>query len=156
MYLLESFHGGSDDEESDCNAVRPRFNSWVEKIPWRREWKHTLGSLPRESHGQRSLAGYSPRGCKESDRTEQLTHTQLYQNYRFLTFYHLYLFCPSFPLSLFKLFLDIFFLTMRWVIFCMPLGFTSMLAFKKITPEGRYLYVSHVFVDLLNPIPTES
>ena len=77
MYLLESFHGGSDDEESDCNAGRPRFNSWVEKIPWRREWKHTLGSLPRESHGQRSLAGYSPQGCKESDRTEQLTHTAL-------------------------------------------------------------------------------
>ena len=26
--------------------------------------------LPRESHGQRSLAGYGPWGCKESDRTE--------------------------------------------------------------------------------------
>ena len=26
--------------------------------------------LPRESHGQRSLAGYSPWGCKESDTTE--------------------------------------------------------------------------------------
>ena len=24
-------------------------------------------------HGQRSLAGYSPRGCKESDMTEQLS-----------------------------------------------------------------------------------
>ena len=31
--------------------------------------------LPGESHGQRSLVGYSPRGCKESDRTEH-THTQ--------------------------------------------------------------------------------
>ena len=31
--------------------------------------------LPGEFHGQRSLAGYSPRGCKESDTTEQLTHT---------------------------------------------------------------------------------
>ena len=29
--------------------------------------------LPRESHGQRSLAGYSPWGCKESDMTEQLS-----------------------------------------------------------------------------------
>ena len=28
--------------------------------------------LPGASHGQRSLAGYSPRGCKESDMTEQL------------------------------------------------------------------------------------
>ena len=31
--------------------------------------------LPRESHGQRSLEGYSPWGCKESDRTERLTRT---------------------------------------------------------------------------------
>ena len=28
--------------------------------------------LPRESHGRRSLAGYSPWGCKESDTTERL------------------------------------------------------------------------------------
>ena len=26
--------------------------------------------LPGESHGERSLVGYSPRGCKESDTTE--------------------------------------------------------------------------------------
>ena len=30
-------------------------------------------SLPGEFHRQRSLAGYSPWGCKESDVTEQLT-----------------------------------------------------------------------------------
>ena len=29
--------------------------------------------LPGESHGQRSLVGYSPWGCKELDTTEQLT-----------------------------------------------------------------------------------
>ena len=29
--------------------------------------------LPREFHGQRSLVGYSPWGCKESDTTEQLS-----------------------------------------------------------------------------------
>ena len=29
--------------------------------------------LPRESHGQRSLAGYSPWGHKESDTTKGLT-----------------------------------------------------------------------------------
>ena len=32
------------------------------KIPWRREWQPTLVFLPRESHGQKSLAGYSPQG----------------------------------------------------------------------------------------------
>ena len=36
---------------------------------------------PRESHGQRSLVGYSPWGRKESDTTEQLsTHTQYHSN----------------------------------------------------------------------------
>ena len=29
--------------------------------------------LPRESHGQRTLVGYSPWGCRELDTTEQLT-----------------------------------------------------------------------------------
>ena len=33
----------------------------------------TLVFLPGEFHGQRSLAGYNPWGCKESDITEQLT-----------------------------------------------------------------------------------
>jgi len=31
--------------------------------------------LPGESHGQRSLAGYGPQGCKESDMTEATEHT---------------------------------------------------------------------------------
>ena len=31
------------------------------------------GSIPGESHGKKSLAGYSPWGYKESDMTEQLT-----------------------------------------------------------------------------------
>ena len=34
------------------------------KIPWRREWWPTPVSLPGEFHGQRSLAGYSPWGCR--------------------------------------------------------------------------------------------
>ena len=29
-------------------------------------------SISRKSHGQRSLVGYSPRGLKESDMTEQV------------------------------------------------------------------------------------
>ena len=42
--------------------------------PWRRAWQPTLIFLPGESHGQRSLPGYSPWGCKELDTTEH-THT---------------------------------------------------------------------------------
>ena len=52
---------------------RPGFDPWVGKIPWRRERQPTSVSLPRKSHGQRSLAGYSPRGPEESDTTERLT-----------------------------------------------------------------------------------
>ena len=40
------------------------------KIPWRRKWQPTPAVLPGKSHGQRSLAGYSPWGLKESDMTE--------------------------------------------------------------------------------------
>ena len=38
-------------------------------------WQPTPVFLPGESHGQRSLVGYSPWGCKESGMTERLTHT---------------------------------------------------------------------------------
>ena len=54
---------------------RPEFSPSVWKIPWRREWQPTPVSLPRESHGQRSLAGCSPWSCKESDTTERLNNT---------------------------------------------------------------------------------
>jgi len=47
-----------------------RVPSWVGKIPWRRAWQPTPVFLPGESHEQRSLAGYSPQGHKESDTTE--------------------------------------------------------------------------------------
>ena len=44
---------------------------WVRKIPWRREWQPTPVSLPGKCHGQRSLAGYSTWGHKESDMSEE-------------------------------------------------------------------------------------
>ena len=40
------------------------------RFPWRKKWQPTPVFFPRESHGQRSLVGYSPWGCKESDTTE--------------------------------------------------------------------------------------
>ena len=49
------------------------MKSWVGKIPWRIEWQPTPAILPGESHGQRSLAGYSTQGHKELDMTERLT-----------------------------------------------------------------------------------
>ena len=48
---------------------RPGFDPWVGKI---RKWQPTPVLLPGKSHEQRSLVGYSPWGCKESDMTERL------------------------------------------------------------------------------------
>ena len=45
------------------------------KIPWRRAWQPTPVFLPGESHGQRSLAGYSPWSHTESDTTEATPHS---------------------------------------------------------------------------------
>ena len=49
-------------KESTCHCRRHGFNPWVGKILWRRTQQPTPVFLPGESPGQRSLAGYSPRG----------------------------------------------------------------------------------------------
>ena len=60
-------------KESACQCRRHRrlrFDPWAVKVPWSRKWQSTPVFLPGESHGQRSLVGYSPWGHKESDMTE--------------------------------------------------------------------------------------
>ena len=52
---------------------RPKVDPWVGKITWRRVWEPTPAFLPGEFHRQRSLAGYSLWGHKESDMTKWLT-----------------------------------------------------------------------------------
>ena len=59
--------GGSDGIASCLQCGRPGFDPWVGKIRWRRQWHPTPVLLPRKSHGQRSLVGYSPWHHKESD-----------------------------------------------------------------------------------------
>jgi len=54
------FPGGSDGKESACYA-----DVWVRQNPWRRRQQSTLVFLPRKSHGQRSLVGYSSWGQEE-------------------------------------------------------------------------------------------
>ena len=58
------FPGGASGKEPACQCRRSRFNPWVRKIPWRRKWQPTPVFSPGKSHGQRSLAGYSPRGYR--------------------------------------------------------------------------------------------
>ena len=60
---------------------RSRFDPCIGKIPWRRKWQPTPVFLPGESHGQRSLVGYRPWGCKESDATEH-RHAHTYTHMR--------------------------------------------------------------------------
>ena len=55
----------------------PGFDPWVGKIPWRRKWRPTPVLLPGKFHAQKSLVGYSPWGCKESDTTEPFYFTSL-------------------------------------------------------------------------------
>ena len=51
-------------------CITSRFNPWVRKIPWRREWLPSLVFFPVESPGQKSLVGYSLLGHKGLDKTE--------------------------------------------------------------------------------------
>ena len=47
--------------------------------PMRRAWQSISVFLPREPHGQRSLAGYSSQGGKESDMTEVSWHPCVFE-----------------------------------------------------------------------------
>ena len=53
-----------------CQCWTHGFSPWAGKMPWRRKWQPTPVFLPGESHGQRSLGGYSPWGRKEPDTTD--------------------------------------------------------------------------------------
>ena len=82
-----AFPGGARGTEHtyQCRRCkRDEFDPWAGMIYWRKAWQPTPIFLPGESHGQRSLAGYSPWGCKELNTTEALS-TLL-----FLAFYFLF------------------------------------------------------------------
>jgi len=55
----------AQSKESACNAGDPALIPGSGRFPWRKKWQPTPVLLPRESHGQRSLAGYSP-WCRKS------------------------------------------------------------------------------------------
>ena len=60
-YLFHNLSlGGSDGKVPACQCRRREFDPWVWKIPWRRKQQPAPVFLPGESHGQRSLEGYSP------------------------------------------------------------------------------------------------
>ena len=64
---IVGFPGRASGKEPTCQSRRHKrlgFYPWVGMIPWRRAWPPTPLLLPGESHGQRSLVGYSPWGCR--------------------------------------------------------------------------------------------
>ena len=54
-----------------------RIVNWLYPNTWRRQWHPTPVPLPGEPHGRRGLVGCGLWGCKESDTTKKLTHTQI-------------------------------------------------------------------------------
>ena len=59
IFCLEGVPGDADSK--DLPAMwETQIQSWVGKMPWRREWQLTPIFLPGEFHGQSSMAGYSP------------------------------------------------------------------------------------------------
>ena len=80
LVFLLGFPGGASGKEPACQCRRLKrswSDPWVRKIPWRKAQQPTAVFLPGKSHGQRSLAGYSPQGHKESDMTEQAQHVSV-------------------------------------------------------------------------------
>ena len=74
--LTQGFPGGTVLKNSTCQFRRHKrlgFDPWVGEIPWRRKWQPIPIFLPGKFHGQRSLVGYRPWGCEESDKTGQLS-----------------------------------------------------------------------------------
>ena len=69
IYDKAGLPGGASGKESACQRGRQK-RSLGEQDPLEEEMATHSSILAGKSHGQRSLAGYSPRGCKESDSTE--------------------------------------------------------------------------------------
>ena len=63
--ILVGFLGSSAGKKICLQFRRPRFDSWVGKILWRREWLLTPVFWSGEFHGL-----YGPWGRKELDMTE--------------------------------------------------------------------------------------
>ena len=71
MYWRKCCGGSVVKKNLPANAGVPGYAGLIPRLG--RSPGGGNGSLfPGESHGQRSLEGYSPKGCKESDTTEKV------------------------------------------------------------------------------------
>jgi len=67
--IRKGFPGGSVVNNLPVKAEDAGSIPGSGRSPTRRKWQLTPVFLPGKFHGQRSAAGYSPRGCKGSDTT---------------------------------------------------------------------------------------
>ena len=89
--IITSFPGGTSGKELACQCRRcksHRYNPWVRKIPWRRAWQSNPVFMNGDSHGQRSLVGYSPQGLMESDMTKETPCTHSHNHHHTSLFDH--------------------------------------------------------------------
>ena len=81
--VYQDFSGGTSGTEPTCQYSRLKrhgFNPWVRKILRKRKWQPTLLFLTGESHGQKSLGGYSHKVAKSQTWLKWLsTQTCVYQ-----------------------------------------------------------------------------
>ena len=73
LYEYMGFPGGADGKESGCNAGDLGLIPGLGRSPGGGHGNPLQYSDLENPHGQRSLVGYSPWGCKESDMTERLS-----------------------------------------------------------------------------------
>ena len=73
MDAMVAFPGGSDGKESACSVGDLGSIPGLGRFPGGGHGNPLQYSCLENPHGQRSLVGYSPWGCKESDMTEWLS-----------------------------------------------------------------------------------
>ena len=86
---LPGWLSGKEPTRQSRRHRRRGTNPWGRRIPWRRKWQPTPVFSPGKFHGQRSSAGYSPGGRKDSDMTERLStqaHPPMIQPFNSLLF----------------------------------------------------------------------
>ena len=79
---VKGFPCGTSGKEPTCQYRRHKrqgFDPWVGKVPWRRAWQPTPIFLPGESHRQKSLESYSPKGSRVRHNWSNSAHTKYYE-----------------------------------------------------------------------------
>ena len=80
VYLYPNLGCGKEPAHQQCRRQETWVQSLSQEDPLEESMQPTQPTpvlLPGESHGQRSLVGYSPWGCEESDTADVTQHTEM-------------------------------------------------------------------------------